>query len=88
VKLLRSLEDRRDILAAAQAARHIAVVGGSFVALEAAASLRDRGHMVSVIAPEQQPMARIYGSPLAELIAAAHGDHGVDWQVGRTVGDG
>jgi hypothetical protein len=31
VKLLRSLEDCRDILAVAQAAQHIAVVGGSFI---------------------------------------------------------
>ena len=85
VKLLRSLEDCRDILAAAQAARHIAVVGGSFIGLEAAASLRDRGHKVSVVAPEKQPMARIFGSQLAELIAAAHRDHGVDWHVGRKV---
>jgi NADPH-dependent 2,4-dienoyl-CoA reductase/sulfur reductase-like enzyme/nitrite reductase/ring-hydroxylating ferredoxin subunit len=85
VKLLRSLEDCRDILAAAQAARHIAVVGGSFIGLEAAASLRDRGHKVSVVVPEKQPMARIFGAELAELIAAAHRDQGVNWHVGRKV---
>jgi apoptosis-inducing factor 3 len=85
VKLLRSLNDCRDVLAAAQGARHIAVVGGSFIGLEAAASLRDRGHKVSVVAPEKQPMARIFGSPLAELIATAHQQHGVDWHVGRKV---
>ena len=85
VKLIRSLDDSRAILAAATAARHIAVVGGSFIALEAAASLRDRGHKVSVIAPEKLPMERIFGSQLAELIAAAHRDHGVDWHVGRKV---
>jgi NAD(P)H-nitrite reductase large subunit len=39
VKLLRSLDDCRDILSAAQDAHHIAVVGGSFIGLEAAASL-------------------------------------------------
>jgi NADPH-dependent 2,4-dienoyl-CoA reductase/sulfur reductase-like enzyme len=60
-------------------------VGSSFVALKAAASLCDRGHKVSVVAPEKQPMARIFGSQLAELIAAAHWDHGVDWHVGRKV---
>src|SRR5262249_19062700 len=43
VRILRSLENCQDILTAAQAARHIVVVGGSFIALEAAASLRDRG---------------------------------------------
>lgn len=85
VKLLRSLKECRDILAAAQAARHIAVVGGSFIGLEAAASLRDRGHKVSVVTPEKRPMARIFGPQLAELIAAVHRDHGVDWHVGRKV---
>jgi hypothetical protein len=30
-------------------------------------------------------MARIFGSQLAELVAAARRDHGVDWHVGRKV---
>jgi NADPH-dependent 2,4-dienoyl-CoA reductase/sulfur reductase-like enzyme/nitrite reductase/ring-hydroxylating ferredoxin subunit len=85
VKLLRSLEDCRNILTAARVARDIVVVGGGFIGLEAAASLRDRGCKVSVVAPEKQPMARIFGSQLAELIAAVHRDHGVDWHVGRKI---
>jgi apoptosis-inducing factor 3 len=85
VKLLRSLDDCRDILSAAQDAHHIAVIGGSFIGLEAAASLRDRGHSVSVIAPETEPMGRIFGPQLARLVAAVHQKHGVDWHVGRKV---
>jgi apoptosis-inducing factor 3 len=85
VKLLRTLEDCRGIITAAQAARNIVVVGGSFVGLEAAAALRDRGHTVAVVAPEAHPMAQIFGSQLAELIAAAHRDHDVEWHVGRKV---
>jgi apoptosis-inducing factor 3 len=85
VKLLRSRDDCRGIIAAAQAARHIVVIGGSFIGLEAAASLRDRGHEVSVVTPEKQPMARIFGSQLSNLIAATHRRHGVDWHVGRKV---
>jgi NAD(P)H-nitrite reductase large subunit len=37
-----------------------------------------------VVAPEK-PMAHIFGSQLAELIAAAHRDQGVDRHVGRKV---
>ena len=85
VKLLRSRDDCRGIIAAAQAARHIVVIGSSFIGLEAAASLRDRGHKVSVVTPEKQPMARIFGSQLSNLIAATHRRHGVDWHVGRKV---
>jgi apoptosis-inducing factor 3 len=85
VKVLRSLQDCRGILAKAKSARNVAVVGGSFIGLEAAASLRDRGYSVSVIAPESQPMARIFGSELANLVAEAHRRHGVHWYVGRKV---
>jgi apoptosis-inducing factor 3 len=85
VKLLRSLDDCRDVVAAARAAHRIVVIGGSFIGLEAAASLRDRGHKVSVAAPEKCPMERVFGSQLSELIAATHRKHGVDWHVGRRV---
>lgn len=85
VKLLRSLEDCRGIITAAQTTRCIVVVGGSFVGLEAAAALRDRGHKVSVVTPEKHPMAQIFGLQLAEMIAAAHRDHDVPWHVGRKI---
>jgi hypothetical protein len=80
-----ALEDCREVIGAAQAARHIVVIGGSFISLEAAASLSDRGCKVSVVAPEEQPMASIFGRQLAELIAATHRQHGVDWRLGRKV---
>ena len=60
VKLRRSLEDCRDILAAAQ---HIAVVGGSFIGLEAAASLRNRGHMLEAAASLRDRGHRVSWSP-------------------------
>jgi NADPH-dependent 2,4-dienoyl-CoA reductase/sulfur reductase-like enzyme/nitrite reductase/ring-hydroxylating ferredoxin subunit len=85
VKVLRSLQDCREIIALAKQGRNVAVIGGSFIGLEAAASLRDLGCNVSVIAPETQPMARIFGPELANLVAETHRRHGVDWHVGRTV---
>ena len=85
VKVLRSLRDCQSILAEAKPASNVAVVGGSFIGLEVAASLQGRGCNVSVITPETRPMARIFGSELADLIADAHRRHGVDWHVGREV---
>lgn len=59
---LRSLADCRRILDALKDVRYVAVIGGSFIALETAASLRSRGLSVSVIAPEPHPMETIFGA--------------------------
>src|SRR4029077_2778814 len=40
---------------------------------------------VSVVTPEKHPMAQIFGPQLAEMIAAAHRDHDVRWNVGRKI---
>ena len=74
---LRSLADCRRILGALKDIRHVAVIGGSFIALETAASLRSRGLSVSVIAPEPHPMEKIFGRALSDLILDVHRDNGV-----------
>ncbi len=52
VMTLRSLSDCRRILAKATSGARVVVIGGSFIAMEAAASLRGRGLSVDVVAPE------------------------------------
>jgi apoptosis-inducing factor 3 len=77
VMVLRSLQDCRRILARVTSGARVAVVGGSFIAMEAAASLRGRGLSVDVIAPEEHPLEKVFGRELSELVLEAHAQKGV-----------
>ena len=82
---LRSAEDCRRILAKATPGARVAVIGGSFIALEAAASLRGRGLSVDLVAPEAHPLEKIFGRQLSDLVVQAHADKGVRLHLGSKV---
>ena len=85
VHLLRSLDDCRGVLAGAATARKIVVLGGSFIGLEAAASLRTRGYDVDVVTPELHPMEKTFGRALSDLIVDTHEVNGTIFHLGRNV---
>jgi NADPH-dependent 2,4-dienoyl-CoA reductase/sulfur reductase-like enzyme/nitrite reductase/ring-hydroxylating ferredoxin subunit len=84
VHYLRTLADSRAIIEAARHATNAVVIGGSFIGLEVAASLRARQLPVTVVAPEWQPMERVLGPELGDFILGLHRDHGVDFRLGQT----
>jgi apoptosis-inducing factor 3 len=77
VHTLRSLADSKAIIKAATDAHRAVVIGGSFIGLEVAASLRHRGIDVHVVAPESVPLARQLGDALGAAIREMHEAHGV-----------
>jgi NADPH-dependent 2,4-dienoyl-CoA reductase/sulfur reductase-like enzyme/nitrite reductase/ring-hydroxylating ferredoxin subunit len=83
VHLLRSLADSRTLIAAAKGARRAVVIGASFIGLEAAAALRAREIAVTVVAPEELPLARILGPELGGFLRSLHEEHGVRFRLGR-----
>ena len=85
VMVLRSLQDCRRILAKAISGSRVAVVGGSFIAMEAAASLMGRGLSVDVIAPEEHPLEKLFGRELSDLVLEAHIQKGVRLHLGAKV---
>lgn len=85
VTTLRSLRDCRRILAHITPGARVVVVGGSFIAMEAAASLRARGISVDVIAPEAHPLEKVFGRQLSDLVVEAHVRKGVRLHLGSKV---
>ncbi len=84
VYVLRSLADSRAIIAAAERARSVAIIGAGFIGLETAASLRAREIETHVIAPEATPLERQLGPELGRFVRAVHEQHGVRFHLGRT----
>jgi NADPH-dependent 2,4-dienoyl-CoA reductase/sulfur reductase-like enzyme/nitrite reductase/ring-hydroxylating ferredoxin subunit len=83
VRYLRTLDDSRQIIAAAKEGARALVVGASFIGLEVAASLRARKVEVQVVAPDQVPLERVMGAELGSYIRSLHEEHGVKFHLGR-----
>ena len=79
---LRTLADSKAIIARAQEARTCAVIGSSFIGLEVAGSLRQRGLAVSVIGSDSVPLNGILGAELGSFIQKLHERRGVRFLMG------
>lgn len=77
VRTLRSLQDARELTAAADSARRAVVVGSGFIGCEAAASLASRGVTTTLVTPEEAPQAKRLGTDAGERIATWLRDAGV-----------
>jgi NADPH-dependent 2,4-dienoyl-CoA reductase/sulfur reductase-like enzyme/nitrite reductase/ring-hydroxylating ferredoxin subunit len=84
VHTLRTLADCRAIIAGLGAARRAVVIGGSFIGLEVAASLRARGLEVHVVAPDALPLARVLGPEIGRFVQSLHEGQGVVFHLGHT----
>jgi NADPH-dependent 2,4-dienoyl-CoA reductase/sulfur reductase-like enzyme/nitrite reductase/ring-hydroxylating ferredoxin subunit len=82
---LRSYTDSKAIIAKAESAKKVVVVGASFIGLEVAASLRQRKLEVHVVAPDKNPLERVLGPELGGFIRKVHEDHGVIFHLEQTV---
>lgn len=85
VHYLRTIADSEGIIKGIEAgARRAAIIGASFIGLEAAAALRERGLEVHVVGPEARPLERVLGPELGDFVRALHEKRGVVFHLGRT----
>ncbi|MBV8520153.1 MAG: FAD-dependent oxidoreductase [Acidobacteria bacterium] len=83
VHYLRTWSDADALREATDGARNAVVIGASFIGLETAASLRERGVDVTVVGMEELPLERVLGREAGAFIQRLHESHGVRFRLGR-----
>jgi apoptosis-inducing factor 3 len=82
---LRNRVDAAFISAAGTPGARVVIVGGSFIGLEAASALRERGMRVTVVMPERIPFERQFGPEIGTMFRALHEANGVEFRSGCQV---
>ncbi len=92
VFLLRSRADADAVLAQAERSARAVILGASFIGMEVAASLRERGLEVTVVGREEVPLAKQLGPEIGGALQRMHERQGVRFQLGQAIralqGDG
>jgi 3-phenylpropionate/trans-cinnamate dioxygenase ferredoxin reductase component len=85
VLFLRSAADAEALKAALRPGVRMAVVGGGYIGLEAAASGRALGAEVTVVEREERLLARVACEQLSSFFQGYHEQHGVSFVLGASV---
>jgi NADPH-dependent 2,4-dienoyl-CoA reductase/sulfur reductase-like enzyme len=79
---IRHPQDVTKIHKALEGKREVVILGGSFIALEAASALVDRGLRVTIAAKEQLPFAKQFGDRAATALKHLHDSNGTNFRLG------
>jgi NADPH-dependent 2,4-dienoyl-CoA reductase/sulfur reductase-like enzyme/nitrite reductase/ring-hydroxylating ferredoxin subunit len=85
VFLLRSKADADAILAQAERSERAVILGASFIAMEVAASLRERGLQVTVVGKEKTPFEKQLGARIGNAFVGLHQKNGVGFRLGQEI---
>ncbi|GAA0735090.1 NAD(P)/FAD-dependent oxidoreductase [Sphingomonas japonica] len=85
VHAVRSRGDVDALLAELPDVARVAVIGGGYIGLEAAAVLTGLGRQVTLFEAEDRVLARVAGSALSRFYEVEHRARGVDLRLGSTV---
>jgi 3-phenylpropionate/trans-cinnamate dioxygenase ferredoxin reductase subunit len=82
VRYLRTVDDSIRLGEAIRASSRVAVVGAGWIGSEVAASAREMGADVVLIAPSHVPLGHVLGDEIGEVFRRLHADHGVRLRLG------
>ena len=78
VRYLRDMGDSDALRTAIGTASRVVVIGAGWIGSEVAASARQLGAEVAIVAPETVPFERVLGQELGGIYRNLHAEHGVD----------
>jgi len=78
VAYLRAMGESDALRAAITAASRVVVIGAGWIGSEVAASARQLGAEVAIVAPDTVPLERVLGQELGGIYRDLHAEHGVD----------
>jgi len=82
---LRSFDDSDLIIEAAKNSKTAVVIGASFIGMETAFSLSERGLKVTVAAPEKIPFDNLFGSEIGNLFKKKLEEKGINFKLNNGV---
>ena len=85
VHYVRNRRDVDGILGGLADVTDVAIIGGGYIGLEAAAVLAKMGKKVTLLEAMDRVLARVAGEPLSRFYEAEHRSHGVDVRLGVQV---
>jgi 3-phenylpropionate/trans-cinnamate dioxygenase ferredoxin reductase component len=85
VRVIRTLDHVRELIARLRDGEPVVVIGSGFIGCEIAASLRRRGHRVTLVSDESEPNAARLGEEAARQIRGWLAEEGVDLRLGAAV---
>jgi 3-phenylpropionate/trans-cinnamate dioxygenase ferredoxin reductase subunit len=77
VVALRTLADADRLALALSTSRSVAVIGAGWIGSEVAASARQLGREVAIVAPSAVPLERVLGAEVGAVYRRLHAEHGV-----------
>jgi 3-phenylpropionate/trans-cinnamate dioxygenase ferredoxin reductase subunit len=85
VHLLRTVGDSDALREALVPGARVVVIGAGWIGCEVAASARQRGAEVAIVAPEEVPLERVLGPEVGAIYREVHASHGVELVLGTGV---
>jgi len=85
VHYLRSLSDADQLRTEVHVGQHAVIIGGGYIGLEVAATLRQLGMEVTVLEMAERVMNRVVAEPVSRYYEREHANHGVKIELGARV---